>query len=488
VVNRTPNKPIVTTPVTYCQGETAVALTATKALASDTLLWYTSASGGIGSRTAPTPSTATVGITTYWVSAKTNLNCEGPRDSINVVVNHTPNKPIVTTPVTYCQGETAVALTATKALASDTLFWYTSASGGIGSRIAPTPLTSTVGKTTYWVSAKSNLNCEGPGDSIDVVVNRTPSVTIKSLSTTGYTYCDSNTITLKAYSGTAKSYQWFNSLGIISGATYDTINIGYSDNVTIRVTNAEFCTKDTTVRIIKDSIGVPYPILSPTDAYICEEGSLLLTCNPGFIKYSFEWLKDGILMSPSSTGSNLRNVNTAGNYNVIVSNIIGCQKQTNTSMVRLYPKPIKPKITISGAKLVVPNLYRYYQWYRNNTVLYGANAHQYTAPGIGKYYIEISDANGCIANSDTVNYELNTKLAKTLINDKICISPNPTKNAITITAPIVLHRIVLFNTLGQLIFESKPGTKTASIDMSIYPAGMYILKLNDEWVEKIIKE
>jgi hypothetical protein len=242
------------------------------------------------------------------------------------------------------------------------------------------------------------------------------------------------------------------------------------------------------VRIIKDSIGVPYPILSPTDAYICEEGSLLLTCNPGFIKYSFEWLKDGILMSPSSTGSNLRNVNTAGNYNVIVSNIIGCQKQTNTSMVRLYPKPIKPKITISGAKLVVPNLYRYYQWYRNNTVLYGANAHQYTAPGIGEYYIEISDANGCIANSDTVNYELNTKLAKTLINDKICISPNPTKNAITITAPIVLHRIVLFNTLGQLIFESKPGTKTASIDMSVYPAGMYILKLNDEWVEKIIKE
>jgi hypothetical protein len=39
-----------------------------------------------------------------------------------------------------------------------------------------------------------------------------------------------------------------------------------------------------------------------------------------------------------------------------------------------------------------------------------------------------------------------------------------------------------------LIFESKPGTKIASIDMSVYPAGMYILKLNDEWVEKIIKE
>jgi hypothetical protein len=39
-----------------------------------------------------------------------------------------------------------------------------------------------------------------------------------------------------------------------------------------------------------------------------------------------------------------------------------------------------------------------------------------------------------------------------------------------------------------LIFESNPGTKTASIDIPIYPAGMYMLKLNDEWIEKIIKE
>jgi predicted RecA/RadA family phage recombinase len=190
VVNRTPNKPIVSTPVTYCQGETAVALTATKALASDTLFWYSSATGGTGSTIAPTPSTATVGITTYWVSAKTNLNCEGPRDSINVVVNRTPNKPIVSTPVTYCQGETAVALTATKALASDTLFWYSSASGGTGSTIAPTPSTATVGITTYWVSAKTNLNCEGPRDSINVVVNRTPN---KPIVSTPVTYCQGET-------------------------------------------------------------------------------------------------------------------------------------------------------------------------------------------------------------------------------------------------------------------------------------------------------
>jgi hypothetical protein len=70
----------------------------------------------------------------------------------------------------------------------------------------------------------------------------------------------------------------------------------------------------------------------------------------------------------------------------------------------------------------------------------------------------------------------------------LTIRPNPVHNSLSIHAPATINKLVLYNTLGQLIFESKPSTKTASIDMSVYPAGMYILKLNDEWVEKIIKE
>ncbi len=81
----TPPEPTVTSPVTYCQGATAVPLTAT----GTGLLWYTGPVGGVGDPTAPTPSTATIGTVSYYVSQTTGT-CEGPRAKIDVVVNAIP--------------------------------------------------------------------------------------------------------------------------------------------------------------------------------------------------------------------------------------------------------------------------------------------------------------------------------------------------------------------------------------------------------------
>ncbi|MFN0082889.1 MAG: M36 family metallopeptidase, partial [Ferruginibacter sp.] len=97
-VNALPAAPTVTTPVIYCQGATATALTAT----GFNLLWYTAPTGGTGSAML-VPTTTTVGSTTYYVSQTTGT-CEGPRASIVVTVNATPAAPVVTTPVSYCQG------------------------------------------------------------------------------------------------------------------------------------------------------------------------------------------------------------------------------------------------------------------------------------------------------------------------------------------------------------------------------------------------
>jgi hypothetical protein len=102
----------------------------------------------------------------------------------------------------------------------------------------------------------------------------------------------------------------------------------------------------------------------------------------------------------------------------------------------------------------------------------------------------------CIRNSGTSCLDTSAAAILTLSNlsikanqvEGLTIRPNPVHNSLSISAPATINKLVLYNTLGQLIFESNPRTKTASIDMSVYPAGMYILKLNDEWVEKIIKE
>jgi hypothetical protein len=74
--------PAVISPVAYCQNTTATKLTAT----GSNLLWYSNATGGIGSVTAPTPSTAIVGATSYYVSQTVN-GCESTRAKIELIIN-----------------------------------------------------------------------------------------------------------------------------------------------------------------------------------------------------------------------------------------------------------------------------------------------------------------------------------------------------------------------------------------------------------------
>lgn len=78
--------PMVESPVEYCLNDTAQQLTATPADAL-TLVWYTVATGGTGSTTAPTPDTSVVGTTSYYVAYQDSQGCEGPRAEISVIVS-----------------------------------------------------------------------------------------------------------------------------------------------------------------------------------------------------------------------------------------------------------------------------------------------------------------------------------------------------------------------------------------------------------------
>jgi len=78
----TVNVPVVVSPVNYCLGQTAAPLSAT----GSTLKWYTTATGGVASLTAPVPSTATAGTTTWYVSNAAGV-CESSRVPVTVNVN-----------------------------------------------------------------------------------------------------------------------------------------------------------------------------------------------------------------------------------------------------------------------------------------------------------------------------------------------------------------------------------------------------------------
>jgi gliding motility-associated-like protein len=85
-VNPTPPAPTVNSPISYCQFNPAIVLSAT---GTYPLLWYSGATGGIGSGSAPVPFTGMQGVTNYYVS-QVNGVCESPRSVITVTVNRKP--------------------------------------------------------------------------------------------------------------------------------------------------------------------------------------------------------------------------------------------------------------------------------------------------------------------------------------------------------------------------------------------------------------
>jgi gliding motility-associated-like protein len=117
-VNQPPPMPSVLSPVNLCQFQTTQPLSAT---ATGDLIWYTSASDGIGSSVAPVPSTTNAGVTNFYVS-QSFAGCESPRATITVNVSNIiilgPDKTI-----TICNGE-STNLTRLYNIAGSTTNWF----------------------------------------------------------------------------------------------------------------------------------------------------------------------------------------------------------------------------------------------------------------------------------------------------------------------------------------------------------------------------
>ena len=100
------------------------------------------------------------------------------------------------------------------------LLWYTSATGGPGSMIAPMPLTTTVDTTNYWVTR--TLSCESPRAKISVIIS--PIVLV----------IGGNGTSLDATSGFA-NYQWFLSGSSVSSGTSSSYSPSQSGTYYVQV-------------------------------------------------------------------------------------------------------------------------------------------------------------------------------------------------------------------------------------------------------------
>lgn len=208
--------PVVTTnsPAPVCAGQT-VSLTASGA---NTYSWTgPNLAANTGSAVTATPTTSAV----YQVIGTSN-GCTDTVD-ISVTVNPVPAKPVVVTPVNYCQGASAAPLSATAA-AGNTLTWYDNAGLTGGSATAPPVNTTVAGTTKYYVTQTSAAGCRSEADTITVTVF--PSIANNTVSTDQTICAGSAASNLTGANATGGNgtyvYQWQESTD--GGATWNNIS------------------------------------------------------------------------------------------------------------------------------------------------------------------------------------------------------------------------------------------------------------------------
>ncbi len=332
-INPTPTAPVVSSTVLqYCAGDTAVALSVISG--NSNLLWYDSPTDLTGSTTPTIPSTSILGTTLYYVS-QTVSGCESPKASLSVKINPIPNAPIVNpNPAPYCQGFTgATALTAS---GTGTLLWYTVATGGTGSNIAPTPSTLNAGNQQFYVSQTVN-NCPSTRALITIEVNPVPNAPIVA----AITYCKDQTVTQQLTAIATGALLWYaNATGGIGGSAPipSTALIGDKDYYVTQTVNG--CTS-ARAKLTVSIVGAPnLVIVTP----------LIEKCAPAVIN-----LTDPALTAPSQPGL-LTYWNDAGATNseisaqnasqISVSGIYYIKLTTNTCFtiksvqVKINPLPI----------------------------------------------------------------------------------------------------------------------------------------------------
>lgn len=463
-INPLPNPTIAPAagPIQICEGNT----TTLTAGGGGDYQWSTAA-GPISGATSSTFTTGTAGSYRVVVTNPTT-GCKDSTSLVAVNVNPTPTVSIAPAGTTAICADSSQKFTSTVTGSGLTYQWFNGATPITGAT-RDTLRAALAGDYTLRVSLGT---CSDTSNVATLVVNPLPTSSFSKTGPTG-AICIGGTLELTALSIPASSsYQWSRDGVDIPGATSRIYNAAIGGVYTVRIRDANNCRKTSdTMSIINTPMTTPN--LLPKDLRFCEGTEVKLFSNAGPYAVKYVWNKDGVGLPDTTTSIT---TGAAGVYEVVVTDIYGCEATSTKSAVTVDPLPVKPTIVKTGSILSTAIPYSTYQWYRNGKILAGETRRNFNMMFDGNYHVVVTNSFNCVNVSDTLSVQgLSVKVVSRQ-DVQVEVYPNPSQDVINIASPITVD-LKVRDIQGKLILELKDAKK---VDMSNFADGVYIFTITDQ--------
>lgn len=358
---------------------------------------------------------------------------------------------------------------------------YTGLIDTIGS-VAGNAVTATLGNVTYsniprTIKAYTSIP-NGIADTVnndDTLSFTKRSSPLASITAAGPTvFCTGGVVnvTLNAVLGTNYTYKWkLNGSFITPPATGSSYTATTAGDYTLQVDSGTCSNTSAIVRV--DNLAMPQPTVTPT-GYVafCDNDSVVLNANANISGATYQWQFNGANI-PGATNASIA-AKIPGNY-LVLTNKFSCTAASPGLNVNQVSPP-SPTIYANGNMLATNASFVSYQWYINNTTPISGETDFFIIPKqAGDYSVMVSNG-GCSAMSPrfTVTPDMLSVISQ---NNPAAINvyPNPVKDVLHVSSPVNVHAQIS-SISGSIISEHN---NAKDINVSMLPAGVYIIKLTD---------
>jgi PKD repeat protein len=174
-----------------------------------------------------------------------------------------------------------------------------------------------------------------------------------------------------------------------------------------------------------------------------------------------------------------------GVYTVTLSLESDCTPLQITQQVTVTQQtPLQPQISNTLGTLECTPAFSY-QWYMNGMLISGATLQQFTPSQVGNYWVVISDASGCNAQSEPYGYWILGQVAQAQ-NNFLRIYPNPASEFVFMDASD--HgNWMLYDISGKLCLTGHANKGPNRIILKDLQKGMYVLRAGEKVARLVVE-